>query len=216
MHKKDVYTKILTKRKKRKQEWILPIRIWLKKMWSIHSIDRAGFKITEIRSMPVDLYYIVTKKAKFRLMYMWAHFLKQRFNLYSIRVCIYNRLKVRYHIFNNAYVGSGYGKEKINYFEKCLQQNKHNTRPLYVHVTDTVGYLIDIPHHSFLLSKSTSQYRLQKSQKRSFPAFLAGETWQHTWAMESKILLGCHRKDFFFPWKGRHKECFFPASCFWA
>lgn len=97
-------------------------------MWSIHSIDSsAGFKITEIRSVPVDLYYIATKKGKIH------YFLKQQLNLYSVHVCIYNRLKVRYQIFNNGYVESGYGKEKINSFQKCPQQTKHNTRPLYVY-----------------------------------------------------------------------------------
>lgn len=144
---------------------------------------------------------------------MWAHFLKQWLNLYSIHVCIYSRLKVRYQIFNNGYVGSGYGKEKISSFEKCPKQNKHNTRPLYVQlymwqILDVI-YLIDIPHHSFLLSKSTSWYRRQKCQKRSFPASIAVETWPRTWAMESKTLLGSHRKDFFFPWKERHKEYVF-------
>lgn len=59
---------ILTKGKKtgNKNE-CSSIRIWLNKMWSIHSLDSAGFKITEIRSVPVDLYYIVTKKGKIQI-----------------------------------------------------------------------------------------------------------------------------------------------------
>lgn len=34
---------------------MLIIRIWLNKMWHIHSIDCAGFTVTEMRSVPVDL-----------------------------------------------------------------------------------------------------------------------------------------------------------------
>ena len=93
-------------------------------------------------------------------------------------------------------------------------------------------YPAAIPHHSFVLSKSTSQnIGLAKKFVLVLPAY--GKTWTNfmanpietenarstlsqppsqlrhghvIWPTESKNLLGSPRKDFFAPWKDRHKE----------